>query len=101
MKQIVPISIFNNGQYATILNSYAIYDDLNSYAKFQYFLLTDSLETLAQGILTMTGEAYVDYQTNLYAWDWIAAQLNLTIVGDVTTTTTTEAPATTTTTLFP
>jgi hypothetical protein len=94
MKQIVPISIFNNGQYATILNSYAIYDNLNSYAKFQYFLLSENLEILAQGILTMTGEAYVDYQTNLYAWDWIAAQLNLTIIGDVTTTTTSTSTTT-------
>jgi hypothetical protein len=94
MKQIVPISIFNNRQYATILNSYAIYDNLNSYAKFQYFLLSENLEILAQGILTMTGEAYVDYQTNLYAWDWIAAQLNLTIIGDVTTTTTSTSTTT-------
>jgi hypothetical protein len=101
MKQIVPISIFNNGQYATVLNSYAIYDDLNSYAKFQYFLLTESLEILAQGILTMTGEAYVDYQTNQYAWDWVASQLNLTIVGDFTTSTTTSSTTTETTTLVP
>lgn len=101
MKQIVPISIFNNGQYATVLNSYAIYDDLNSYAKFQYFLLTESLEILAQGILTMTGEAYVDYQTNQYAWDWVASQLNLTIIGDFTTSTTTSSTTTETTTLVP
>lgn len=30
----------------------------------------------------MTGEDYAAWQTNQYAYDWIAEQLNLTIVGD-------------------
>jgi hypothetical protein len=54
----------------------------------------------SDGNLTMTGEAYVQWTIDSYAWDWVAEQLNLTIIGDYvpTTTTTTEAPVETTTT---
>jgi len=37
---------------------------------------------LAQGNLTMTGEAYTQWEMDDYAWDWVAQQLNLTITGD-------------------
>jgi hypothetical protein len=37
---------------------------------------------LAQGNLTMTGEAYTDWTVDNYAWDWIAEQLNLVITGE-------------------
>jgi hypothetical protein len=37
---------------------------------------------VAQGNLSMTGEAYADWSVDSYAWDWIAEQLNLTITGD-------------------
>jgi hypothetical protein len=30
----------------------------------------------------MTGEAYDQWQLDEYAWDYVAAQLNLTITGD-------------------
>jgi hypothetical protein len=30
----------------------------------------------------MTGEAYEQWTIDAYAWDWIAEQLNLTIIGD-------------------
>jgi len=30
----------------------------------------------------MTGEAYAEWQSDVFAWDWIAEQLNLTITGD-------------------
>jgi len=30
----------------------------------------------------MTGEVYTQWEADSYAWDWIAAQLNLTITGD-------------------
>ncbi len=58
---------------------------------------------VAQGNLNMTGEAYAQWEVDSYAWDWVAAQLNLTITGDyvppvTTSTTTTEAPVETTTT---
>jgi hypothetical protein len=37
---------------------------------------------VAQGNLSMTGEAYAQWEVDSYAWDWVAAQLNLTITGD-------------------
>jgi hypothetical protein len=39
-------------------------------------------ETLAQGNLTMDGQAYQDWQSDETAWDWIASSLNLTITGE-------------------
>ena len=84
MKNITPISIWDNGtvQQATILNAYVINDNLINSATFYYTLLSESLQQLAQGNLTMQGQDYDDWQTNDYAYNWVAAQLNLTIVGD-------------------
>jgi hypothetical protein len=84
MKAIQPVSIWDNGQTveATILNSYCINDNLSTSAAFYYSLLSDSSQQLNQGNLTMTGEDYQAWQTNEYAYDWVAAQLNLTIIGD-------------------
>lgn len=84
MKQIKLIPIWDAGktENAEILNSYVINDNLNNSATFYYALLTASKAQLAQGNLTMSGEAYEAYQTNQYAYDWVASQLNLTIVGD-------------------
>jgi hypothetical protein len=84
MKQITPISIWDKGtvQEATILNAYCINDNLSTSASFYYSLLSDSLQQLAQGNLSMSNEDYIDWQTNDYAYDWVATQLNLTITGD-------------------
>jgi len=89
MKTISPVSIWDNGivQQATILNSYAVNVTLNTSATFWYGLFAANEDTsqgaqLAQGNLTMTGEAYADWSQDSYAWDWIAGQLNLTITGD-------------------
>lgn len=89
MKTISPVSIWDNGivQQATILNSYAVNVTLNTSANFWYGLFAANEDTsqgaqLAQGNLTMTGEAYADWSQDSYAWDWIAGQLNLTITGD-------------------
>ena len=84
MKQITPISIWDNGtvQKATILNAYVVNDNLINSATFYYTLLSEGMQQLAQGNLTMQGQDYDDWQTNDYAYDWAAAQLNLTIVGD-------------------
>lgn len=112
MKTIEPVSIWDNGnvQQAKILNAYAVNVTLNTSATFYYQLFAETIDLtvgqqLAQGNLTMTGEAYAQWEIDSYAWDWIAAQLNLTITGDyvppvptTTSTTTTEAPSTTTTT---
>lgn len=89
MKTIKAVSIWDNGQTqeATVLNAYAINVVLNASATFYYSLMSQTLEgnvvkQLAQGNLTMTGEAYADWTVDNYAWDWIAEQLNLTITGD-------------------
>jgi hypothetical protein len=84
MKTIEPVSIWDNGQVleATILNAYCINDNLSTSGTFYYSLLSNSSQQLTQGNLTMTGEEYQAWQTNEYAYDWVAAQLNLTITGD-------------------
>lgn len=89
MKTIEAVSIWDNGtvQQATILNSYAVNVTLNTSATFWYGLFSTTEEgnvgaQLAQGNLSMTGEAYADWSQDAYAWDWIAGQLNLVITGD-------------------
>jgi hypothetical protein len=89
MKKIEAVSIWDNGtvQQATILNAYAVNVTLNTSATFYYSLMSETTEgnvgtQLAQGNLTMTGEAYTDWTVDNYAWDWIAEQLNLVITGE-------------------
>lgn len=89
MKTIEPVSIWDNGQVleAKILNAYAVNVTLNTSATFYYQLFAETLDgyvsqQVAQGNLTMTGEAYQQWQVDSYAWDWVAEQLNLTITGD-------------------
>lgn len=89
MKTIEAVSIWDNGttQTATILNAYAVNVTLNTSATFYYSLMSQTEEgmvgnQLAQGNLTITGEAYTEWQADNYAWDWIAEQLNLVITGD-------------------
>jgi len=89
MKTIQPVSIWDNGQVleAKVLNTYAINVTLGTSANFYYSLQTlkedGTLDIqVAQGNLTMTGEAYAQWEVDSYAWDWVATQLNLTITGD-------------------
>ena len=109
MKTIEPVLTWENGQTveAKILNAYAVNVTLGKSATFYYQLLSETAEgnvglQVAQGNLNMTGEAYQEWNQDEFAWEWVAAQLNLTITGDyvtpTTTTTTTAVPETTTTT---
>ena len=89
MKKIQAISIWDNGtvQQATILNSYAVNVTLNTSATFYYSLFSENEDgsqgsQLAQGNLSMSGADYSAWQNDSVAWDFIATQLNLTIVGD-------------------
>jgi hypothetical protein len=89
MKTITPVSIWDNGQIveAKILNAYAVNVTLGTSATFSYQLLSETAEgnvgqQVAQGNLSMTGEAYAQWEVDSYAWDWVAEQLNLTITGD-------------------
>jgi hypothetical protein len=89
MKTISPVAIWDNGQTveATILNAYAVNVTLGTSATFYYQLLSETAEgyvgqQVAQGNLLMSGEAYQEWNQDEFAWDWVAAQLNLTITGD-------------------
>jgi hypothetical protein len=89
MKTIEPVSIWDNGKTlsATILNAYAVNVTLGNSATFYYSLSAENDDQtlgaqVAQGNLTMTGDAYAQWTVDSYAWDWVAQQLNLTITGD-------------------
>ena len=89
MKTISPVAIWDNGtvQEAKILNAYAVNVTLGTSATFYYQLFAENENLsqgpqLAQGNLSMTGEAYAQWEVDSYAWDWVAEQLNLTITGD-------------------
>ena len=102
MKTIENVTFPLNLGVASLLNAYCINDNLNNAATFYYALLSDAQSQLSQGNLTMTGDVYSAWETNDYAYDWIATQIDVTITGEyvppTTTTTTTEAPVETTTT---
>jgi hypothetical protein len=86
MKQIQPVSIWYNGimVMATIFNMNSINDNLTSSATFYFQLFTEQNQQVAEGNLTMTGFDYEAYSTspdsNSYAYQWGATQLNLTLV---------------------
>ena len=89
MKTIEPVLIWDNGSVkeAKILNAYAVNVTLGNSATFYYSLSAENDDQtlgaqVAQGNLTMTGEAYEQWTVDSYAWDWVAQQLNLTITGD-------------------
>ena len=83
MKQIQPISLWDKGQnkQADILNAFGTDLQLGKSAEF-YYTLSNENEQLTQGKLMLEGEDYLKWDADVFAWDWIAAQLNLTIIGD-------------------
>lgn len=83
MKQIEPISIWDKGQnkQADILNAFGTDVKLGVSAEF-YYTISNENEQLAQGKLTLEGEDYLKWDADVFAWDWIAKQINLTIIGD-------------------
>jgi hypothetical protein len=82
MKTIEPVVFPLNLGTATILNAYCINDNLSTSATFYYALLSDTQKQLQEGNLTMTGEDYVGWATNDYAYNWVATQIDVTITGD-------------------
>jgi hypothetical protein len=83
MKNIQPISIWDKGQnkQGHILNAFGTIVTLGKSAEF-YFTISNEEEQLAQGKLTLEGDDYQLWDADTFAWDWIAEQLNLTIIGD-------------------
>lgn len=92
MKTIQPVKVWFNGQEVevTLLSVMATSDNLKDAASFQYQLMKIGGNPgmgmgaygLVSGGLSMTGDVYQNWQTNEYAYDWVAQQLNLTITGD-------------------
>ena len=85
MKQIQAVSIWDKGtnQSAEILNAYGTNTTLSVSADFYYMLYTKDNKVLITGSVKMAGEDYQKWSNNdEYAWEWIAGQLNLVIVGD-------------------
>jgi hypothetical protein len=82
MKTIQPVVFPLNLGTATILNAYCINDNLSTLATFYYALLSDNEGQLQQGNLTMTGTDYDNWATNEYAYEWVAQQIDVTIIGD-------------------
>ena len=84
MKNITPIPMWANGTTtnATILNAYAVNVTLGQSATFYYALLSADKAILASGNITMSGADYQAWDDDSVAWDYIASELNLEILGD-------------------
>jgi len=91
MKQIEPINIWINGEtkVAEFLNANGVNVTLGVSATFYWQLFTKVIdsegnevigESISQGNLTMQGEDYQSWNQDIFAWDWIASQLNLVII---------------------
>jgi len=92
MKNIEPIQIWKNGQSltASVLDAIIINDNLSTSCTFYWMLKeedtvteeqTTSGQTLSDGNVTMTGEEYEGWDgSNDYAFNYIASQINVTIV---------------------
>jgi hypothetical protein len=86
MKQIQPVSIWYNGSIipATLFLLVSNNDNLSTTANFYFALYSSSEIKLSEGNLVMTGFDYEAYSTspdsNSYAYQWGASQLNLTLV---------------------
>jgi hypothetical protein len=82
MKTIENVTFPLNLGVASLLNAYCINDNLSDSATFYYALLSDTQAQLSQGNLTMEGQDYLDWATNDYAYNWVATQIDVTIIGD-------------------
>ena len=94
MKIITPQPIWINGvlKKATVIYSQVNSDNLVDMATFYYQLyeeVDNNIMPLVNGTIDMSGTDYANYNTstdaNAYTWDWIAQQLNVTIIGDYVT----------------
>ena len=95
MKTIQPIQAWYNGQEveASVINATCTSDNLTDAASFQYQIfeviqnpvptpMPSYLQPVVQGYLYMSGADYQAWDSNDYAYDWVAQQLNLTITGE-------------------
>lgn len=93
MKTIEEVDVWYNGgnTQATVLSASVQSDNLQNSATLQYQLMSETtmagstytyLVQVVTNSLTMTGEDYLNWDTNDYAYHWVASQLNLTITGE-------------------
>jgi hypothetical protein len=85
MKNIQEIPTWVKGQAvtATIFNLRPIGGELFQSATFYFALLDSDLVMVADGNLTMSGEAYNGWgNDDEYAYNWGASELNLVITGN-------------------
>ena len=90
MKKIQPIAIWFNGAFvnANYFNLISDGDNLQTSASFIYVLYANEMDMqgnqLANGQLTMDGQSYIDYSTNIdsnsFAYSWAAEKLNLILL---------------------
>ena len=93
MKTIEPVSVWVNGQVktATKLHVVSSFDDLSTFATFNYSLQQESLPSevppltissaIASGQVHIGGQDYIDWDnSNDAAYQFVADSLNLTIV---------------------
>lgn len=85
--KIQSIQIWKNGSLkeANWFTCYAVSDNLKDSATFYYGLherndAEMTMTILADGNLLMNGADYQGWQTNEYAWQWVAQKLGLTLI---------------------
>lgn len=92
--KIEPVTIWQDGQAKTgnVINASIVNDNLTNYAQFYWTIdtvivnsdNTETLQVIAQGNTTITGDAYVQWgeqsDVNLAAYQYICAQLNLNLI---------------------
>lgn len=84
--KIQPVQIWKDGglKEATWMTCHVTADNLKDSAGFYYSLhqTIDNIPTavIASGNLFMTGQDYEGWQTNEYAWQWVAQKLGLTLI---------------------
>ena len=91
MKTITPQPIWIDGisKLATVIFSQVNSDNMKDSATF-YFQLYQQVDVnivpLVKGTIDMTGSDYITYNSsndaNVFAWEWIATTLNVTITGE-------------------
>lgn len=84
MKTIEAVSIEHNGviKQAVVLECRIVSDNLKNIGSFYYAMYTAEGETLVQGNIPIVGVDYELWDSNEYAWSWVANKLSLTIIGD-------------------
>lgn len=82
MKAIKPISIWKEGvtTNATKLECYITKDNLIDSATLSWSILSDNTEILGNGVIQISGDDYVQWSDNDYAWNYIATKLGIEFI---------------------